>query len=123
MKQVILDTNFILACLRQKIDFFNDLKFMGLEIVIPKQVINELKKLERTAPKRHIKEDCELALKWLEKNSYETIDFGGRYVDKGIFKLTQENKNIIIATLDRELKKKIKNPKIVIKGKKKLEIF
>jgi len=43
-------------------------------------------------------------------------------VDNGIVNLAKKNKNYVIATLDREIKNKIKNPKIVIRGERNLEI-
>ena len=52
MKYAILDTNFILTCVKQKIDFFEDIKLMGFQIVIPKQVINEIEKIPKSKKKR-----------------------------------------------------------------------
>jgi len=123
MKQVILDTNFILTCIKQKIDFFEELKLEGLQISIPKQVINEIKRISNSKKKLHFREDAKVALKLLGKNHFKKIDLKIKYVDKGLTKFTKENKNVIIATLDRELKKKIKNPKLVIREKKRLEII
>ena len=127
MKKIILDTNFILTCVKQKIDFFEEIKFMGMEILIPKQVINELKKVANSKKKLHFRKDAELSLKLLEKekNSFKKIDLlkYGKNTDKRLKNFAEKNKNIIVATLDRELKNKIKNPKLIIRGKKKLEII
>ena len=127
MKKIILDTNFILTCVKQKIDFFEEIKFMGMEILIPKQVINELKKVANSKKKLHFRKDAELSLKLLEKekNSFKKIDLlkYGKNTDKRLNNFAEKNKNIIVATLDRELKNKIKNPKLVIREKKKLEII
>jgi|TARA_B100001971_G_C18256434_1_gene582560 rRNA-processing protein FCF1 len=127
MKITILDTNFILTCVKQKIDFFEEIKFMGMEILIPKQVINELKKVVNSKKKLHFRKDAELSLKLLEKekNSFKKIDLlkYGKNTDKRLKNFTEKNKNIIIATLDRELKNKIKNPKLVIREKNKLEVI
>ena len=127
MKITILDTNFILTCVKQKIDFFEEIKFMGMEILIPKQVINELKKVVNSKKKFHFRKDAELSLKLLEKekNSFKKIDLlkYGKNTDKRLKNFTEKNKNIIIATLDRELKNKIKNPKLVIREKNKLEVI
>ena len=71
MKQVILDTNFILTCIKQKIDFFEEINLMGVQILIPKQVIQEIKNISKSKKKRHFKEDAKLSLKLLEKNSYK----------------------------------------------------
>jgi len=64
-----------------------------------------------------------LALKILGKNDFEEIYLKEKNVDKGIVKFAKENPEIAVATLDREIKRKIKNQKIVIMGKKKLEII
>ena len=112
MKSVLLDTNFILTCIKQKIDFFEELRFMGFEIIIPDRVIDELKKLKQT-----------LALKLLEKNNFKKIILIGKDVDNSIINYAKKNPEIIIATLDKELSNKLKNRKIIIRGKKKLEII
>ena len=45
--EALLDSNFLLTCIKQKIDFFEEIKLMGISIIIPKQVLNELKFLEQ----------------------------------------------------------------------------
>jgi len=123
MKQAVLDTNFILTCVKQKIDFFHDLALEGIQILIPKQVIKEIKNIASSKKKLHFREDAKLALKILDKKNFKQIDLKTEYVDKAIIQFAQENKKIIVATLDKELKDKIKNPKLVIRRKKKLEII
>jgi rRNA-processing protein FCF1 len=125
MKKVILDTNFILTSVKQKIDFFEEIKFMGMKILIPEQVINELKIIVNSKKKLHFREDAKLSLKLLEKESFKKIDLSkyGKNTDKGIKNFAEKNKDIIVATLDKELKNKIKNSKLVIREKKKLEII
>lgn len=127
MKTILLDTNFILTCVKQKIDFFEDIKFMGMKIIIPKQVLNELKIIVNSKKKLHFRKDSELCLKIIEKEkkSFKEIDLSeyGKNTDKGIKNFAEKNKNIIVATLDKELKNKIKNRKLVIREKKNLEII
>ena len=117
MTQVILDTNFILTCIKQKIDFFEELKLMGLKIFIPIQVMRELESMSTSS------DNAQLALKLLEKNKFEEIDLNEKNVDKGLVKFAEENKDVYIGTLDRELKKKILNSKVVIREKNRLEII
>ena len=112
MKQVILDTSFILTCVRQKIDFFENL--LEYQIIIPKQVIHEIKRLNNS--------NTQLSLKLLEKNNFKQVDLGKAHVDKLITTFAKENPNVIVATLDKEIKNKVKNNKLVIRGKKKLEL-
>jgi len=114
MKQVLLDTNFIITCVKQKIDFFEELSSLGMEILIPKQVINELKRN---------KEELAINLLNKEKNSFKIIDIGEEHVDKKIINYAEENLGIFIATLDRDIKNKIRNKKVIIRSKKKLEII
>ena len=113
MKKVILDTSFVLTCIKQKIDFFDELSLMGILILIPKQVIVELKGVDKSG----------LSLKLLENNSFEEINIRTKNVDAGIIKYGQENPKVIIATLDKEIKTKSKNSKLVIREKKRLEII
>ncbi len=112
--EVILDTNFIITCIKQKIDFFEELKFMGFRIVIPKQVIDELEKLKR---------NFELKVLEANRDSFKLIRFKKGYVDKGMIEYSKKNPKAIVATLDRDLKSKIKNPIMVIRGKKQLEVI
>lgn len=114
MKQALLDTNFILSCIKQKIDFFEELKLMGIQILIPGQVIAEIQRLKNP--------NAQLALKLLEKNKFKKIDIGSGHVDKKIIQYLAGKPKIILATLDRELKNKIKNQKLVIREKKRLEV-
>ncbi len=115
MKQAILDTNFILTCAKQKIDFFEELKLLGINPVVPKQVIREIEGIK--------KPEAELALKILDKNNFDKIDFGKGHVDDKIVNYLKDNKEILLATLDSALKNRVTNPKIVIRGKKRLEII
>ena len=123
MKKVVLDTNFILTSIRNKIDFPEEIKFKGMQILIPQQVIGEIKKIIDSKKKLRFREEAKLALKILEKIPFKKIDLKEKNVDKGIVKFAEKNKTIIIATLDRELKRKIKNQKLMIRGKKNLEVI
>jgi len=123
MKQTILDTNFILTCVKQKIDFFRDIPNMGLNILISKQVIEEIKRVANSTKKLKFRDDARLAQIILEKNKFTQIDIRGKYVDKGLIKYAKEHPRLIIATLDKEIKNKTTNSKLVIRGKKKLEVI
>ena len=123
MKQVVLDTNFILTCVKQKIDFFNEIRFMGFDVIIPEEVLSEIKKVADSGKKLHLRNNAKLTLKILEKNKFKKVQLKTKNVDKGLLKIAEKNKNVIIATFDRDVKRKIKKPKLVIREKKKLEII
>lgn len=122
MKQTILDTNFILTCVKQKIDFFEKIPQMGIQILIPKQVIEEIKRVANSTKKLHHRENAKIATVILEKNKFEEVDLNENYVDKGLIKYAKDHPRLIVATLDKELKDKIRNSKLVIRKKKKLEV-
>ncbi len=117
MKQILLDTNFLLSCIRNKLDLFEYLEMEGYEVIVPEQVLNEIKKFEKT------KSEAKLALKILEKNPYEKKNLSGKTVDKAIINFAKENPRTIIATLDKEIQKSVPNRKMIIRQKKKLEIL
>ncbi|MCK5043924.1 hypothetical protein KAR52_02910 [Candidatus Pacearchaeota archaeon] len=122
MNQILLDTNFITTCVKQKIDFFENLQLMGAQILIPKQVITEIEMIANSKKKLHFREDARLSLALLKQNSFKKIDLGLQDVDKGIKRFAKKNPKVIVATLDKELKDSIQNSKLVIRQKKKLEI-
>ena len=123
MKEVLLDTNFILSCIRNKIDFFEELNLMGFKILIPKQVVFELASILDSKKKLKFKEEASLALQLLKNNSFKEVDLGVSYVDEGIRKFSKNNKDVIVATLDKELKDELMNSKLVIRNKKSLEVI
>jgi len=111
MKKVILDTSFIISATKKKIDFFHWLKEEGLEPIIPEQTIKELKGL-----------GAELPLSIIKTHKFRLAKVPGKNADTAIVNLAKEDNNAIVATLDAGLKKRIKNRKIIIRGKKKLEL-
>ncbi len=126
MKQVLLDTNFIVTCVRQKIDFLEQIENLGLEILIPEQVLKETEKLSKAGGKSlKLRDQAELSLRILNANkeNFKKIKLPARNVDNGIKKFADQNPNAILATLDRELKKRTANQKLVIRDKKKLEVI
>lgn len=124
MKSVILDTNFILSCVKKKIDFFREIPERGIQILIPTQVIEEIKRIENSTKKLYFRESAKLAVVILEenRNGFEEIDLKENYVDKGLIKYAKEHPKAIIATLDKELQDKVKNNKMIIRGEKRLEV-
>lgn len=122
MAKVVLDTNFILTCIRNKIDFYEELFHRGHLVQIPREVIAEIKRLMDSSKKLKFKEEANLALKLIESSDHELVDCPGKYVDKGLIKYCNENPNVVLATMDKVLKKSVKNRKMVIRNKKKLEL-
>ena len=112
MRHVILDTSFILTCVKQKVDFFEKLEHEGFKISIPNQAIDELMSL-----------GAQLALNIIGKHKFNIVKFPGKDADSAIIAFAKANPTAVVATLDRGLQKKIRNPKMVIRQRKKLEII
>ncbi len=123
MAKVILDTNFIMNCVREKFDFFEGILDLGHKIVIPKEVLNELGKLSRESRSKKNREFAKFSLKLLSLNNYEEISCPGKYVDLGIINFLEGKRGYILATYDKLLKKKVNNQILVLRGKKKLEVL
>jgi len=123
MKSAILDTNFILTCVKQKIDFFEFLENEGIQAIIPQEVLEEVEKVKNSKKKMHFRKDAELAIKIIEKHEFEKISLNSKSVDNGIVKFARKNPEVIVATLDRIVKNRTRNRKILIMGKRKLDFF
>lgn len=114
-----MDTNFILTAIQNKVDVFEE--FEGYKVLIPEEVIRELKSILHSDKKRHFKIDSELALRIIESKKHEKIKLGTKYVDKGIYEYAKNNPEVYIATLDKEIKRKLKGRAITLTNRKKIE--
>jgi len=114
-----------MTCVKEKIDFLHELE--GNELLLPKQVIGELEKLTEDQQKK-IKErglaKTSLMLINSFRNRFKEIELEKKFVDRGIELLAEEGNEIVIATLDKELRNKLKGKFkfLIITKKKKLEI-
>ena len=122
MAKVILDTNFILTCIGNKVDFYEEFLHKGHSVLIPKEVVSEIKKLRDGTKKLKFREEADLALKLIASGDHEEVSIGGRYVDAGLRKYLGDHPKVILATADKELKKSVANRKFVIRNRKKLEL-
>lgn len=84
--------------------------------------MDELRKFSRQG-RGNIKQEAKLALVLLQNQKFNRIDLYNNNVDNGLIKLAEKNKNYVIATLDRQIKVKTKNPNLVIRGEKELEVI
>ncbi len=121
MKYVVLDTNFILSCIRKKIDFVDKIKMMGLKIFVPVEVKEELASLMKNSM-RKTQEEAKIANSLLNKNQFQEVNLNTKNVDNGIVILAQEHPEYIIATLDRGIQERIKNYKLIIRGQRDIEL-
>ena len=119
--KIILDTNFLIYCAKEKLDYVEKLGNMineNYELIVPLQVIGELERLKEKAKKGKDKEACNLALQILEKNKVKKVNPVGKSVDDAIVNLSKENKKNIVCTLDREMRFKLPRVILISRGKK-----
>jgi rRNA-processing protein FCF1 len=102
--KVILDTNFIMELIKNKVDIDDVKKYGG--VVVPRQVFIELEKISVEGESRD-RRVAEIAIKILEKSSVEIIELDKNYVDLGI-EIYAEKHPIILASMDQSLKKRLK---------------
>ena len=108
--EIILDTNFILTCTKMKIDLFSQLEefFPGDGVVLPSRVLDELEKLsEDRELKIKEREAASLSLQILRKNNLKLLPGGGE-VDDIIIDYATSKRGILVATLDKGIRKQIR---------------
>jgi len=122
--QIILDTNFLIYCAKEKFDYIEELSNIlneNYELVVPEQVVEEMKKLKGDKMKKVSRKDkmaADLALQILEKNKIKKVKAEGYNVDEAIVNLSKENKKNIVCTLDREIRWELGRVILISKGKK-----
>lgn len=115
--KILLDTNFILTCAKQKIDFqeiTDKIVSEKIEWLVPQDVLNEIKN----------KQSAELSLEIIKKLTPKIINLPTKNPNIDI-KIANyiSNKPIILATMDKKLKSRVKNKILTIRNKKFLKII
>ena len=126
--KILLDTNFVLTCVKEGIDIetlSNEIIDEEIEWILPQQVLNELGNLkDKKEHKKKDKDAAKLTFEVLKTLNPKIVDIGKNpNIDLAIINYIMD-KEITLATLDKELKNKMKNKKILtIKGKNYLTLI
>jgi rRNA-processing protein FCF1 len=126
--EIVLDTNFILTCAKNNLDFnslANEIIDQEIEWTVPNQVLNELGNIkDNKNNKKADREAANLAFQLLQTINPKTVELNkNSNIDIAIVNYIL-NKPIALATLDKGLKQRVPNNKILtIKGKNHLELF
>lgn len=119
--KVILDTNFLIYCAKEKLDYVEEIGKIineGFELVVPEQVIEELERLKIKTKKGKDKDASDLALKLLVNNKIKKIKPVGKTVDDAILNMAKEDSKNVVCTLDREMRWELGRVILVNRGKK-----
>lgn len=124
--KILLDTNFILTCVKQKIDFqemANQITSQSVEWLVPQDVLDELGNLkDRRGAKVPDKSAAKLSFEILQNLEAKIVNLPGKNPNVDI-KIVNYilGKPIVLATLDKNLKSRVENKILTIRGKKNLE--
>jgi len=113
MKRVILDTNFLTIPYQFGIDIFEEIDRVvedNYELTTLDCVVEELKKLEKSRGKSATA--ARVALILIKEKNIKVIKTGKKNVDIKIYRMA--DKNTIVATNDRELKRRLKNKNVKV---------
>lgn len=124
MKTIILDTNFLIESAKNKVDIHEELKRIldyTFEVAVLDRTLEELDSIAVKKTKEG--QQAKLARTILLTKHVAVIPTEGGHTDNLLLKRADENN--IIATMDKELKQRLKKKKqqvIIIRGKQKLAI-
>ena len=104
MVEVICDTSFLINLATRRIKNIDnlDVEIGTISFVVPEVVKTELMKLQMIPEKKH---DIEKTLDFIK--NFKKIPLSGSFADKELLEYTKSNKSII-GTMDKELKKQVK---------------
>jgi len=126
--KIVPDTNFLIYVFKHKINFDYEIERAinsNFEIVILSPVKEELEKLLRSGDLKG-NEKLAINLALAKIRNYKLVDYNANYADEAILNYAKENKNVIVATNDKELKEKLMEnniPVMVVRQKKYFEVF
>ena len=105
MVEVICDTNFLIHLATNRIKNLDnlDVEIGQITFVVPQVVKNELLKLEKKPEKSH---EIRSTLNYIK--NFKIVPISGSFADRELVNYASANR-VIIATMDRDLKKQIKD--------------
>ena len=105
MVEVICDTSFLIHLATQKITNIDSVntEIGQIQFVIPSVVLGELEKLSKTQDK---KQEATITLEFVQ--NLKIIEMPGKFADQAIIDYVKNHRGIT-ATMDKELKNKIKS--------------
>jgi len=126
--KILLDTNFILTCAKNKIDFgeiANEIISESIEWVVPQDVLNELGTLkDRVGTKTPDKAAAALSFDILQILNPTIVEFPGNNpnIDMKIVNYIID-KDMVLATMDKNLKSRVNKKILTVRGKNNLELI
>jgi len=119
--EVILDTNFIISCVLKRIDFIEQLENLGFKVLVPREVMKEMKDLKKNENVSHEERNAiDVAFEMIEHRKVKKVRVGERNTDAGLIK--KGRAGAYIATLDRGIKREIPNKIVIFDSKNRVGV-
>ncbi|MDP4039582.1 MAG: hypothetical protein Q8P57_03315 [Candidatus Pacearchaeota archaeon] len=114
--EVLLDSSFIISCIRKRIDFLSQLEGQGFKPIVPREVLQEMKDLiRRNKTSREDRLAVNVALELIENRKVKKTSFGDGKVDD--YLIEKGKGGVYIATLDNEIKRAVPNRIVIFASK------
>ena len=117
--EAILDSNFIISCIKRNIDFLSQLEEKGFRVLIPREVLQELKDL-RLKVSHDNRVAIDLALEIFTKKKFEKMKLGRVSVDEGL--ISKGKMGAYIASLDKAIKRQVPNRIFINNARNSIEV-
>ncbi len=117
MKEVVIDTNFLLLPYQFKVDIFGELQYLieePFQIVVSSKVVGELKALAKRVGKAGAGARVALKLLDFRKQNVKSVSSGAP-VDDWVFEYSVANHSMV-ATNDLALKDRLKKARVKVIG-------
>jgi len=119
--EVVLDSSFIVSCVKRNIDFVGKLRGLGFKVLLPREVMQEIKDLKLKTKAREDKVAVELALQILNENKdIKKMTIGTVRVDNELIKLGKAG--AYVATLDNFIRRSVPNRVVINNAKNNIEV-
>lgn len=115
--EVILDTNFVVSCVKKKIDFLNELEGMGFKVLLPKEVFEEIKDLRQDSSLAD-RTAANVAIEMFAKRKIKNVTLGDKQVDEGLIEFGK--RGAYIASLDAVIKRSVPNRVVISEAENKI---
>jgi len=127
MKKILLDTNFLMICAQFKVDIFSEIERIcnfNYKLYVLDKTVDELKNIIKKQKGKH-KESAKIGLQLLKIKKIEIIKTDSFEKTDDIIVEYAYKKDYIVATQDKDLKRKLINQgtmTIILKQKKMLAV-
>jgi len=117
----ILDTNFIISCIRKKIDFMSQLEEQGFKVMVPREVMQELKDIRlRSSASHEDRMAIDLALGIFSQHGIKRISLGEGRVDDWLIHMGKQG--YYVATLDQGIKRAVPHSIVIFDAQKRVGV-